>query len=87
MKKLNFESMKNLILRELSDPQAAPRKIGITNPKYFDRDMKLKQIFLTERTKHYGLVFDKRVIVPGCYQSVPYGYYRDDNVNLLMDLA
>ena len=86
MKNLNFESMKATILDEMSESQAEPRKICIRNPKYFNRDMQLKKLFLTERTKKYGLVFDKRVIVPGSYQSVPYGYERDSNALLLMDL-
>jgi len=87
LEELNYESMKATVLGDLREPQAKPRKIIITNPKYFDRDTTSRKIFLTKRTKKYGLVFDKRVVDEKTMRSFPYGYKRVNNeAQLLTDL-
>ena len=59
----------------------------ITIPDYFQRDQVTKKIKLTERKKHYQLVFDKRVINPATRSSTPYGYsWIGDDIELLTNL-
>jgi len=86
--KLNYHTMKEHILSEINNPLEEKRTIPVTNPKYFKRDVrKEKPIRLTERTKRYGLVFDKRVLNPDTKKSEPYGYKRvRDEVDLLIEL-
>ena len=62
MQKLNYQTMKDNILKELDDPQEKRRDIDITIDDYFERHQAIKKIKLTTRVKNYGLVFDKRVI-------------------------
>jgi len=81
LKLLNYESVKATVLGDLREPQVEPRKIVVTNPKYFDRDTTSRKVFLIKRTKKYGLV-DKKTL-----RSYPYGYKRcRKEVQLLMDL-
>ena len=83
---LNFQSMKQNILDELYIPQDSRGNITMMTPYYFHRDVAKKKIRVVPRVKHYGLVFDKRVINTNAY-SYPYGYRRiGDEVDLLMDL-
>ena len=71
---LNYETMKENILKELDEPLEHARKTVITIPDYFERNQVTKKIKLTERKKKYQLVFDKRVIDPATRSSTPYGY-------------
>ena len=71
---LNYHTMKDNILKELHEPLEQARKTAITIPDFFERNQVTKKIKLTERKKHYQLVFDKRVIEPATHSSTPYGY-------------
>ena len=62
MQKLNYQTMKDNILKELDDPQEKRCDINITINDYFERHQATKKIRLTTRVKKYGLVLDKRVI-------------------------
>ena len=73
---LNFETMKKNILSELEQPQQERRVIIVSNPNHFKRDSTNKSIKLVKQLKHYGLVFDKRVIDPETKISYPFGYNR-----------
>lgn len=83
--KLNYDTMKANILKELDEPLEQARKTTITIPDYFERNQVTKKIKLTERKKKYQLVFDKRVIDPVTRSSTPYGYnwFGGDIENLL----
>lgn len=83
--KLNYDTMKANILKELDEPLEQARKTTITIPDYFERNQVIKKIKLTERKKKYQLVFDKRVIDPVTRSSTPYGYnwFGGDIENLL----
>ena len=84
---LNYHTMKEKILKELDEPLEKTRRMAITIPDFFQRDQVTKKIKLTERKKHYQLVFDKRVIDPATRSSTPYGYnWFGGDVELLMDL-
>ena len=83
--KLNYETMKANILKELDEPLQERRQIEI--PDYFNRDQVTKKIRLTKRVKKYGLVFDKRVIDAATRVSTPYGYnWFGNEVELLLSL-
>ena len=72
--RLNYETMKKNLLLELDDPLDEPRKMVIPIPDYFERDQVQKKIKLTDRVKHYKLVFDKRILDPATKKSTPFGY-------------
>jgi len=84
---LNFNAMKNLILTELGNPLPRPRIIPVGVPNHFVRNSTKKSVGLQDRLKKYRLVFNKRVVDTETQISYPFGYYRDNTVNLLMDLA
>ena len=62
MQKLNYQTTKDNILKELDDPQEEARDIPIEIPDFFDRQQATKKMKLTTRVKKHRLVFDKRVI-------------------------
>ena len=72
---LNYPSMKNTILKELDEPLQKKHQQQVTNPNHFNRNTTTKEIGLVERTKRYGLVFDKRVIDVATKKSYPFGYW------------
>ena len=84
---LNFYTMKDDILAELDNPQDHRHTLDMVMPYYFQRDLEQKRIKVIPRVKHYGLVFDKRVINTNTKSSYPYGYGRiGEEVDLLLDL-
>ena len=56
MQKLNYQTMKDNILKELDDPQEKRRDINITIDDYFEQHQATKNIKLTTRVKKYGLI-------------------------------
>lgn len=84
---LNFYTMKDNILAELDNPQDHRSTLDVVTPYYSQRDLEQKRIKLIPCVKHYGLVFDKRVINTNTKSSYPYGYERiREEVDLLLDL-
>ena len=73
---LNFNTMKDLILSEVLEPEDRPRILPLTNPHKIQRLAESKQIQTIRQTKNYKLVFDKRVLDPDTFQSYPYGYKK-----------
>ena len=58
-----------------------------TSWRNWTRDLEQKRIKVIPCVKHYGLVFDKRVINTNTKSSYPYGYERiREEVDLLLDL-
>ena len=70
---LNYNSMKDVILKELKGEE---ERLQVTNPNHFKRNTMRKEIGLVPQTKKYRLVFDKRVVDPESMQSYPYGYFQ-----------
>ena len=60
--KLNYQSLRDNILKELDQLQACRREMKLVDKNFFHRGQTNKRIRLIEREKKYGLVFDKRVI-------------------------
>lgn len=84
---LNFQSLRDNILKELDQPQTSPREMTLVDKSFFHRDQTNKRIRLIEREKIYGLVFDKRVIDRTTLKSYPFRYSRiRDEVDLLLSL-
>ena len=84
MQKLNYQTMKDNILKELDDPQEKRRDINITIDDYFERHQATKKIKLATRVKKYGLMFDKRVINRSSRVSTQDGYRRYGNEMALL---
>ena len=76
---LNFNTMKELILAEILEPEPNPRILPLTNPHKIQRVAEGKHIQTIRQTKNYKLVFDKRVLDRDSYQSYPYGYKDGNN--------
>ena len=72
MQKLNYQTTKDNILKELDDLQEEARDIPIEIPDFFDRQQATKKIKLTTRVKKYRLGFDKRLFDPATRVSTPY---------------
>ena len=74
-KNLNFNSMKNLVLSEILQPEEDDqRTLTIKYPHKIIRKSSAKTIQTVSQDKNYKLVFDKRVIDHDTFQSFPYGY-------------
>ena len=71
---INFDSMKDLILAEIQEPEPKPRVIPVVNPHKIKRVSTTKTIETVEETKKYRVVTDKRVLDPNTFASYPYGY-------------
>ena len=71
---LNFNTMKELILAEILEPEPEPRILPLTNPHKIQRLAQGKHIQTITQTKTYKLVFDKRVLDSDSFASYPYGY-------------
>ena len=85
--KLNYQSLRDNILKELDQLQACRREMKLVDKNFFHRDQANKRIRLIEREKKYGLVFDKRVIDRTTRKSYPFGHSRiRDEVDLLLSL-
>ena len=60
--------------------------MSVTNPHFFTRHPATKDIRVKPHTKHYGVVFDKRVVDPCTFKSYPYGYGRLQDVDTYAEL-
>ena len=85
--RLNYYTLRDIILKELDEPQTSRREMKLVDDNFFHRDQTNKRIRLIRREKKYGLVFDKRVIDRTTRKSYPFGHacIRDE-VDLLSDL-
>ena len=73
---INFDSMKDLILAEIEEPEPKPRVIPVVNPHKIKRLATTKTIQTVEETKKYRVVTDKRVLEPKTFMTYPYGYQQ-----------
>ena len=71
---LHFNSMKELVLNEILEPEDEPRTLSLHTPYKITRCTATKTLHSVAQDKNYKLVFDKRVIDHDTYQSFPYGY-------------
>ena len=72
---LNFSSMLQLISPPLKKAETdKEEKIILTNPRKITRHKLKRKIYNRGERKEYKIVYDKRVIVKGSFDSLPYGY-------------
>ena len=71
---LTFEVLKENTLAELFSPLNEPRKTAIERKHALKRKTKDYKIVTEREQKHYRLVYDKRILVPGTADTLPYGY-------------
>ena len=73
-RQLNYDLMQQNLLDEITRPLDERRNIDIVNPNFFLRNAATKYPSVITQTKHYRLVFDKRVVDLNTSKSFPYGY-------------
>ena len=88
---LHFNSMKDLVLNEILQPEDDQPTLPLHNPHKITRCSATKTIQSISQNKNYKLIFDKRVINHDTYQSFPYGYKcistpPNLNYNNIMDI-
>ena len=71
---LHFNSVKDLVLNKILQPEDDQPTLPLHNPYKITRCSATKTIQSISQNKNYKLVFDKRVINHDTYQSFPYGY-------------
>lgn len=70
----NYDALRENVVKEMQQPQAQPRKHQIINNFHIVHDAKKSNVSTFPQYKSYKIVFDKRVVDPGTFQSFPYGY-------------
>ena len=93
---LNYEAMRNNLLKELEDPQDKPRVIHVNRSYAIKRNPVDFSLTTVPENKKYRMVYDKRVIDYGSYETYPYGYtdlteadfdsQMGEDINTLLDL-
>ena len=79
---LNYQSMRQNLLEELTNPLDKRRNINVVNPYFFKRDPATKRLNVGRpRTKRYALVFDKQLVDTNTFQSYPYGDHLSPSNN------
>ena len=74
-------------LKELDDLREIRQQMDIVDKNFFDCEQTTNCIYLIERIKRYGLVFEKCVIDRSTRKSYLYGYCHIlDEINLLLSL-
>lgn len=73
---LNFNSMKDLVLNEILEPDLETRTLTLHNPYKIQREAATRRIKTITQDKQYKLVFDKRVLDLDEYNSYPYGFQQ-----------
>lgn len=66
--------MRENLTDKLREPLNERRQVDVANQYFFTRDPVTKRLWVSPRTKRYGLVFDKRVADTETFRSYPYGY-------------
>ena len=90
---LNFEVLRDNVLKEIREPLGQARDIPVWNPHKIVRDNRNKRLLTETEIKRYQLVFDKRVLNPVTFMTLPYGFEGfemteedESNMDTLMQL-
>ena len=90
---LNFEVLRDNVKEEVQHPLDGSRDIPVWNPHKIVRDNHEKKLMTETQIKRYQLVFDKRVVNPINFTSLPCGFEQfdlkevdEDNIDILFDL-
>ena len=71
---LNFESVRNLVQKDMDDPLDRPRTLAGDNPHHIVRKVNDKTLHSVPQRKTYSMVQDKRVLDASTGMTYPYGY-------------
>ena len=71
---LNFESVRNLVQKDIDEPLDRPRTLSVDNPHHILRNVTDKALHSVLQLKTYCMVQDKRVLDAGTGMTYPYGY-------------
>ena len=98
-RQLNFNILRDNVLQEIQQPlydaktgQLQRRRYPITRSYKIIRDATKFQLHTVSETKHYQVVYDKRVVDPFTFKTYPYGYGEelsktlDGDIHTLLDL-
>ena len=91
---LSFKVLRDNVKEEIQHSLThGSRDIPVWNPHKIVRDHLSKRLLTETEIKRYQLVFDKRVVSPTTFVSLPYGFEQfemeeedEDNVNMLLQL-
>ena len=77
---LNFESVRNLVQKDIDEPLDRPRTLAVDNPHHIVRNVTDKTLHSVPQRKTYAMVQDKRVLDASTGMTYPYGYQPTQNV-------
>ena len=77
---LNFESVRNLVQKDIDEPLDRPRTLAVDNPHHIVRNVTDKTIHSVPQRKTYAMVQDKRVLDASTGMTYPYGYQPTQDI-------
>ena len=77
---LNFESVRNLVQKDIDEPLDRPRKLSVNNPHHIVRNVTDKTLHSVRQLKTYCMVQDKRVLDARTGMTYLYGYRPSQDI-------
>ena len=77
---LNFESVRNLVQKDIDEPLDRPRTLAVDNPHHIVRNVTDKTLHSVPQRKTYSMVQDKRVLDASSGMTYPYGYRPSQDI-------
>ena len=77
---LNFESVRNLVQKDIDEPLDRPRTLSVDNPHHIVRNVTDKTLHSVSQRKTYSMVQDKRVLNASTGMTYPYGYRTSQDI-------
>ena len=77
---LNFESVRNLVQKDIDEPLDRPRTLSVDNPHHIVRNVTDKTLHSVPQRKTYSMVQDKRVLDASTGMTYPYGYRPSQDI-------
>ncbi|CAH3127305.1 unnamed protein product [Porites lobata] len=77
---LNFESVRNLVQLDMTEPLDRPRTLSVDNPHHIVRNVPDKTLHSVPQRKTYSMVQDKRVLEANTGMTYPYGYRPSQDI-------
>ena len=71
---LNFESVRNLVQKDIEEPLDRQGTLAVDNPHHIVRNVTDKTLHSVPQRKTYSMVQDKRVLDASTGMTYPYGY-------------
>ena len=77
---LNFESVRNLVQKDIDEPLDRPRTLSVDNPHHIVRNVTDKTLHSVPQLKTYCMVQEKRVLDASTGVTYPYGYRPSQDI-------